>query len=452
MLNTKSTAVLSLLLPRTWRVSSACRGDNLCSKRVLYTFACSYGGVRKPQLASPFPFSARAPPRSKLTRVQANASYTMERETGTLLPGRAQASETTEFAKSFRNAGEGHFRSLPTHNEIAGELKVSSLGLGTYLGPESDSADSEYSQAILKAFNLGINLLDTAVNYRSMRSERAVGNAVATALAQGIVTRNQVVVCTKGGYFTFDGNRPANPRQWIQENFVAKGIFSWSEFAAGCHCMTPAYLKNQLEISRKNLGLETIDIYYVHNPETQLTEVLPDVFKKRICDAFGALEEACAEGKISAYGVATWNGFRVPYNKRGHLSLEDLVHAAEDAAGGEGHHFRVIQLPFNLSLTEAETAATQIVNGKQMSLLDAARQLNISVVASASLMQAQLCNGLPEEVRGVFSNLGNQPTDAQCALQFVRTTPGITTALAGMRSVAHVEENAGIIPHSATPR
>jgi len=106
MLNTKSTAVLSLLLPRTWRVSSACRGDNLCSKRVLYTFACSYGGVRKPQLASPFPFSARAPPRSKLTRVQANASYTMERETGTLLPGRAQASETTEFAKSFRNAGD----------------------------------------------------------------------------------------------------------------------------------------------------------------------------------------------------------------------------------------------------------------------------------------------------------------------------------------------------------
>jgi hypothetical protein len=56
-------------------------------------------------------------------------------------------------------------------------------------------------------------------------------------------------------------------------------------------------------------------------------------------------------------------------------------------SGGEGHHFRVIQLPFNLSLTEAETAATQIVNGKQMSLLDAARQLNISVVASASLMQ-----------------------------------------------------------------
>ncbi len=88
MLNTKSTAVLSLLLPRTWRVSSACRGENLCSKRVLYTFACSYGGVQKPQLASPFPFRTKAPPRSKFTRVQANASHTMEQETGTLLPGR----------------------------------------------------------------------------------------------------------------------------------------------------------------------------------------------------------------------------------------------------------------------------------------------------------------------------------------------------------------------------
>jgi aryl-alcohol dehydrogenase-like predicted oxidoreductase len=83
--------------------------------------------------------------------------------------------------------------------------------------------------------------------------------------------------------------------------------------------------------SRANLGLETIDVYYVHNPETQLSEISRETFNTRIREAFGALEEACAEGKLSLYGVATWNGFRVAPEKRGHLSLEDLVAAAHDA-------------------------------------------------------------------------------------------------------------------------
>ena len=36
------------------------------------------------------------------------------------------------------------------------------------------------------------------------------------------------------------------------------------------HCMSPAYLENQIERSRRNLGMETIDLFYVHNPESQL--------------------------------------------------------------------------------------------------------------------------------------------------------------------------------------
>lgn len=72
-------------------------------------------------------------------------------------------------------------------------------------------------------------------------------------------------------------------------------------------------------------------MYYVHNPETELTEIPRETFNARIRDAFGALEEACTEGKVSVYGTATWNGFRVSPEKRGHLSLEDLVSAAHDA-------------------------------------------------------------------------------------------------------------------------
>ena len=65
--------------------------------------------------------------------------------------------------------------------------------------------------------------------------------------------------------------------------------------------------------------------------------------------------------------------------------------------------------------------------------------------------QASLCKGLAEETRKSFAELGTNATDAQCALQFVRTTPGILTGLAGMRTLSHVEENAGIIPCPAVP-
>lgn len=366
----------------------------------------------------------------------------------TLLPGHADASGTSLYAHTFgSNAGPGHFRTLPTHG-AAGDLMVSSIGVGTYLGPDSDAADKEYEDAISLAVTLGINVLDTAINYRNMRSERAVGRALSKAIMRGTLKRNQIVVCTKGGYLSFDVKQPPNPRAWLEETYVKPGIFSWSEFAAGCHCMTAPYIKNQLSKSRRNLGLETIDVYYVHNPETQLGEVTRQEFNTRMWSAFGALEESCRQGEISVYGVATWNGFRVPSGSKGHLSLEDLVNAAKDA-GGDSHHFKVVQLPFNLKLQEAARDATQEVKGRRMPLLDAAKELGISVIASASLMQASLCKSLPGNVRGITNEFGDQPSNAQRALQFVRTTPGIMTALVGMRQVAHVQENVQVVHYPA---
>ncbi|CAM6112220.1 unnamed protein product [Calypogeia fissa] len=369
-----------------------------------------------------------------------------------LLPGRADAAGTALYAQLMANvAGQGHFRKFPTEVPEVGELTVSSVGLGTYLGPETDAADKEYQESMTRALPLGINVFDAAINYRSMRSERNVGTALSEAFSGGVISRQQVVVCTKGGFLTFDVKRPANPRQYVQETYVDSGIFDWSDFVGGCHCMTPAYIKDQLERSRKNLGLETIDVYYIHNPETQLSAVSREEFNSRIEKAFSVLEEAVKEGKISVFGVATWNGFRVPPEDPGHLSLADLVKAAQ-AAGGEGHHFRVVQAPFNLQLQELADKDTQIVQGQRMPLVNAAKELGVSVIASGSLMQANLARGLPPQIKTYFKALGDTPTDAQCALQFVRTTPGILTALSGMRQVSHLEENAGIIHRSALTR
>ncbi|KAJ7520160.1 hypothetical protein O6H91_20G070000 [Diphasiastrum complanatum] len=367
----------------------------------------------------------------------------------TALPGRANEQGTASYAQQFAPVvGPGHFRKLATYNDHAGHLTVSSLGLGTYLGPETDLADHEYEASICKALSVGINVFDAAINYRNMRSERAIGRAIFSAVSSGMIQRNQFVVCTKGGYFTFDVNRPPNPRKWIEDVYIQPGIFSWADFVAGCHCMTPSYILDQLDKSRKNLGLETVDVYYVHNPETQLSEISREEFNARIKKAFSALEEAVSANKITVYGVATWNGFRVSPQSKAHLSLEDLVDAAREV-GGAAHHFRVVQVPFNLSLQEAASATTQVINGRSMSLIAASKELGVTVVASASLMQASLAKGLPEDFRRAFSEGGQVPTDAQCALQFVRTTPGIMTALAGMRQVDHVQENARVISFSA---
>ena len=88
--------------------------------------------------------------------------------------------------------------------------------------------------------------IHSAVNYRGTRSELAVGRAITEGIKQGFITREQVVVCTKGGYLTFGTERPADPRRWIQETYVKSGLFKWEDFIAGCHCMTPAYIKNQV--------------------------------------------------------------------------------------------------------------------------------------------------------------------------------------------------------------
>ncbi len=84
--------------------------------------------------------------------------------------------------------------------------------------------------------------------------------------------------------------------------------------------MTPKYLASQIAWSRRNLGVETLDIYYLHNPEIQLSEVDRPEFIMRVRAAFELLEQEADAGRIGVYGVATWDGLRLPPEDPGHLS------------------------------------------------------------------------------------------------------------------------------------
>src|SRR3989440_12810908 len=113
--------------------------------------------------------------------------------------------------------------------------------------------------------------------------------------------------------------------------------------------MTPRYLAHQLAQSLRNLNLEAVDVYYVHNPETQLQTVAREEFDRRLRAAFEQLERERAAGRIQFYGVATWNGFRVQEGARGQHSLERMVELAREA-GGRGARLRLPPIPFNLAL------------------------------------------------------------------------------------------------------
>jgi len=349
-----------------------------------------------------------------------------------LIPGHATPQGTARYRDRFAGLFPGHFRT-------AQGLSISSLGLGTYLGEPTPAYDELYRKAIVLAVEAGINLIDSAVNYRFQRSERAIGAALSALLSSGKVQRDEIILATKGGFLTFDGEEPADPSAYFQEKLIDTGLVRPDEVAAGCHVMSPKYLENQIEVSRRNLGVATLDLYYLHNPETQLTQVSREDFYRRLRAAFAALEKAAADGKIQWYGTATWNAYRVGPDARDALSLVDVLRTAEEV-GGQDHHFRAIQLPFNLAMPEALTAPTQRMDGKAVPVLQVARAHGLMVFASASLLQSRLTEGLPPEVHRWFPGL---KTDAQRALQFVRSAPGITCALAGMSRPEHLAENLG---------
>lgn len=350
------------------------------------------------------------------------------------IDGCATLDGTARYRERFREvAAEDYFRQQQS-------LWLSSIGAGTYLGDADDETDARYTEAVTLAVESGANVIDTAANYRFQRSERAIGSALRVLHEQGFA-RDEILICTKGGYLPFDGAPPRDVRKYVEETFVKPGIADFADIAGGMHCMTPRYLQSQLRQSLENMNLSCVDVYYVHNPESQLPSIAPEEFWQRMRAAFEFFEQSVADGQIRNYGVATWNGFRAEPDAREYHSLERMAEIAREV-GGDRHHFRFIQLPFNLAMPEALFFQNQKLGDEYVSTLEAAAKLGITAIASGSLLQGQVARGLPEAIR---DPLGSLATDAQTGIQFVRSAPGITTALVGMSQRAHVEENLHLV-------
>jgi aryl-alcohol dehydrogenase-like predicted oxidoreductase len=313
---------------------------------------------------------------------------------------------------------------------------VSSIGLGTYLGEPTDERDADYRAAIETALESGCNVVDTAINYRCQRSERVVGEAVESA----DVERGAVLVATKGGFVPFDGSKPADPGRYVREEFLDTGILRREDLARGSHAIAPEFVENQFERSRSNLGVETVDLYYVHNPETQLAVRSRGAVYDQLEASFRRLEERVAAGELRHYGVATWEAFRVLPGHDSYLSLPEVVSRARSAAAAAGNDataFRAVQVPFNVVMADAFTVDAHEGTEGPQSVLSFAHDAGLNVFASAPLAQGDLLEGLPQSVAAKLE--GEKPVHR--AINFARSAPGVTSALVGMGSPEHVAEN-----------
>lgn len=369
--------------------------------------------------------------RALASNIMSRNSKEIQEQT-TLLPGRATTEGTLHFSR--RQPCEGDHFSRPD------ELWLSSIALGTLRGHPGGIDDLLYRSVVGDFFDWSGNVLNTALSDRMQTSERAVGQALSRAIREGKVNRNEIVVVTKGGALTpnseFAGN-PAGAQQDLYSSYLTSGILDPSEVVRG-HSMAPGFLLDQIRRSRENLGLETIDYYLVQEPEIQLRQLGADGFRSALSKTFEALESAVENGWIGAYGLATWDGFLLPDSDRSHLSIVDLFDIALEV-GSADHHLRVLQLPFGLAMGEGAVRESQLgPDGHSRAILESLRKTGTVVMASAPLYAGRLIGRVPGFVRKAFPEA---PSDATAALQFVRSSPSITTAVVGMREASHVEDN-----------
>ncbi|MGB0653280.1 MAG: aldo/keto reductase [Thermoplasmatota archaeon] len=333
-----------------------------------------------------------------------------------------------------RDAPAGHVRTWRG-------LLVGSVGWGSYLGEVSEEANAAYEAAAVAAYESGCNVFDTASNYRDQQSERDLGGAFA---ALGPQARDGLVVTSKAGFLHGDAAAGVPMPDFVRGEYLQPGAIGPDDIVAGCHCLHPAYIVGELERSRANLGLATLDVFFVHNPETQLAaSVDRERFYDRLQQTFEALERQVELGHIRYYGLATWDGLRVPPDHPGHLDLANCLERAaaarRTAFGGDGsdHHLGAIQLPVNLAMPEAHLVPTQRGRLGPVPMLELAKEHDLLVLASASLMQTRIWGQIPEEWSQALETTG----DLETALQFTRSIPGIHTALVGMGQPAHAKEN-----------
>lgn len=313
--------------------------------------------------------------------------------------------------------------------------------MGTYLGEITDYEDEAMEHAIYESIKSGaMNVIDTAINYRAMKSEKCIGRALSRLIRDRIISRDQVFVSTKNGYITNDGDFPSiEMMEYMQKMYITPGLISPSDISSGYNVLNPTYIERCIDKSLSNMKLNTIDLVYVHNSfESWYQDVTREEYMEKLRKVFQVYEKYRARNKLRYYGMATWTCFRVPNDSNEYLSLEEVVKLAEDVNEGglDKSGFRFIQLPYNLAYSEPLLLKNQTVgNQENLSILEAASKLKIGVFTSIPLFQGRL-------LHANIPNYKEDLTDPVAKIvQVIRSTPSVIAPLIGQKRPEHVEQN-----------
>ncbi len=309
---------------------------------------------------------------------------------GSRLAGHATPGGTGAYA--VRSVNNPAFAGFAAHGYgMAGTtgLTASRLGFGGY---RIDMDESEHRDALAKALREGCNLIDTSTNYTDGDSERLIGTVLTELVRKGELTREEIIVVSKIGYVQGQNLKAAEAREKAGKRYpemVKYGEGIW-------HCLHPEFLADQLDLSLDRLGLATLDVCLLHNPEYFLSDAnhrkqadLPrrrDQFYKRILKAFAYFETQVAAGHLRYYGVSSNTCTAEPSDPEA-TSLSRLLEAARAAAQSAGsatHHFTVLQCPMNLF----ESSALLTPNtgpGEQQTVLDLAQAEGLAVLVNRPL-------------------------------------------------------------------
>jgi len=412
---------------------------SLSSKQHRYNHSCSN---HKP----PEPEAPKAPePFETLRREEFKRIYSPEYKPR--IPGQATTAGTKKYSTRNPNVSKDNFR-----KPYRDDLSLSTIGYGSYVGAPDEIDDLKMFNGLIETIESGgVNVIDTAINYRYQKSERVVGAVLRYLLEKGY-SREELFICSKVGYISEDADRGVSG-QMLTNTMIEEGKITEEDIVAACHCLHPNYLEDQLERTLSNIGLEKLDLYYIHNSvETQLPLIEAEKFRERLSRAFEFCEEKVQKGKIGAYGMATWMCFRAKTEEdKIYMSIQEAVELAEKV-GGKEHNFKYIQLPVNMIMPEAFGQKWQeYKEGDKVlneNVFQVARRSRVNVITSSPLAQGQL--GLMEPPKDVFK----MSSIAAKHIQFARSIPAeaLLTTLVGQKTNMHVKNNLEVVTKPVLPK
>lgn len=340
--------------------------------------------------------------------------------------------------------------------EVLGQtgLSISGAGFGCY---RVDAAVPEHVNALMKALQAGINLIDTSANYADGGSERLIGKVLHQLMLQGKLKRDEVVIVSKAGYLQGTNYQLSQKRKL--EGRPIPELILYDEGLE--HCIHPDFIAEQLTASLGRLQVEHIDCYLLHNPEYYLLwaqkqnmdkDEARSEYLRRIKVAFTHLECEVEKGRISFYGISS-NTFGHQQNDYAFTSLNEVWDIAQSISAK--HHFRVIEFPLNLFETAAMTECNQ--PGGQ-TLVEFAVEKGIGVLTNRPLnairedrlirlnaavyrgQAAQEALHFRDKVAALELSWGSASRLNQLAFRALHSTAGISGVLVGMRKEQYVED------------